>query len=72
MNLTNYDYKDVSEGRLSKISEEEARKFIESGVAIVLRTRSRDFYRVTKIADFDQAKRLKQMGVYDVFEAYLE
>ncbi len=72
MNLTNYDYKDVSEGRLSKISEKEAREFIESEVAIVLRTRSRDFYRVTTITDFDQAKRLKQMGVYEMFEAYLE
>lgn len=72
MNLTKYDHMDVTKGTLVQISEAEAREFIKEGVEIILRTSNRDFYCVDDLHDFEQAKRLRGMGVYNYFQTYLD
>ncbi|MBP3463953.1 MAG: hypothetical protein ACI4VN_04745 [Clostridia bacterium] len=72
MNLTKYDHRDVTNGTLAQISEADAREFIKENVEIILRTSNRDFYRVNNLHDFEQAKRLREMGVYNYFQTYLD
>ena len=72
MNLTKYDHRDVTNGTLAQISEADAREFIKENVEIILRTSHRDFYRVNNLHDFEQAKRLREMGVYNYFQTYLD
>lgn len=71
MKFTSYDIKDVGK-RLQLISEEDARELIEGGVPIILRTRPRYFFRVYKISDLEAEKRLKEMGIHEIFQFFID
>lgn len=57
---------------LSQVNEEEALEFLESGLPVILRTKSREFIEVEEKTDYLQAKRLYEQGVYDFFDKYIE
>lgn len=71
MKLTSYDSKDVGT-KLERITEEDALELLEGGVSIILRTRSRDFYRVETLNELRQEKRLKEMGIHEKFEMFID
>lgn len=70
MKETTYDINDV--GRLTPIDEETAREFIDGKVEVIIRVRSRDFQSAESLVDLEQAKRLREMGVYDALQFYLD
>lgn len=70
MRATAYDAIDVKEGRLTKISEEEARGMIESGKNVIVQVRRREFLAATTIQEFEQMKKLNSVSVYEMFICY--
>ena len=70
MKPTNYDIKDIE--KLTKINEETAREFLDASVPIVIRTDKRNFQRAEKESDLEQAKRLREMGIYEMLQYFLE
>lgn len=69
MKLTIYDTRDIGE-TLLRLSESEALERLANGEEIFLRTRPRDIYAKVTLADIEQTKRLRELGVYDRLEYY--
>lgn len=57
---------------LSRVNEEETLEFLRNGLPVILQTRNREFFEVTKEEDYHFAKSLYEQGVYDCFNAYIE
>lgn len=57
---------------LTKMTREEAEEFLQEGVSIICRVSRREFMEVTNLMDLKNLERLKEIGVYDTFELYLE
>lgn len=70
MRATTYDQIDVKEGRLTKISEEEARGMIESGKNVIVQVRRREFLAADTIQEFEQVRKLHNEGIYDICICY--
>lgn len=70
MRATSYDAIDAKNGRLTKISEEEARRIIETGKNVIVRVRRREFLEAANIREFKQMKKLNNEGIYDMFICY--
>lgn len=70
MKMLNLDAGDAK--NLNKISKEEALEFVNEGVAIICQTSRRDFYKVDKTSDLNQAIRLESLGVYDPLKFYID
>ena len=72
MRATSYDAIDAKNGRLTKISEEEARRIIETGKNVIVQVRRREFLEAITIQEFEQMKKLNNEGIYDMFVCYKE
>ena len=70
MRATSYDAIDAKNGRLTKISEEEARRIIETGKNVIVQVRRREFLEAANIREFKQMKKLNNEGIYDMFICY--
>ena len=70
MRATAYDLIDEKEGRLTKISEEEAYEMLESGKTVIVRVRRREFLAATTIQEFEQMKKLNNASIYEMFICY--
>ena len=72
MRATSYDAIDAKNGRLTKISEEEARRIIETGKNVIVQVRRREFIEAITIQEFEQMKKLNSVSIYDMFVCYKE
>ena len=72
MRATSYDAIDAKNGRLTKISEEEARRIIETGKNVIVQVRRREFLEAITIQEFEQMKKLNSVSTYDMFVCYKE
>lgn len=57
---------------LSSLTEEEALDFLKSGVSIILRLTSRDFYEVSSAEKFRTKVMEHHGGAYEYFQIYIE
>ncbi len=69
MKLTTINPKDVGIA-CSSISESKALTLLERKEPFILRLRPREFYKDVSAEDLKQAKRLKDMGIYECWEFY--
>lgn len=72
MRATSDDAIDAKNGRLTKISEEEARRIIETGKNVIVQVRRREFLEAITIQEFEQMKKLNSVSIYDMFVCYKE
>lgn len=72
MRATTYDAVDIKNGRLEKISEEEAYEMIKDRKRVIIRVRSREFILAETLPEFEQMKKLNNDGIYDMFICYKE
>lgn len=70
MKMLEMDAEELQE--LNKISKEEALEFVAEGLPIICQTSRRDFYKVDKTSDLNQAIRLESLGVYDPLKFYID
>lgn len=57
---------------LSRVNEEETLEFLRNGLPVILQTRNREFFEVTKEEDYYSTKSLYEQGIYDCFNTYIE
>lgn len=69
MKLTAISPKDVGIA-CSPISESKALTLLERKEPFILRVRPREFYKDVSAGDLQQARRLKDMGIYECWEFY--
>lgn len=64
---------DVSELKnLTKVTESEALEFLNEGVPIICRTSARNFREIQKITEYEYQKNLKEQGIHDFLELYIQ
>ena len=54
------------------MTRKEAEEFLQEGVSIICRVARREFMEVTDLVDLNNLERLKEIGIYDTVELYLE
>ena len=69
MRAMNLDVNEIH--KLSKITESEALKFLAEGKSIICRSKMREFLNIAQKPDFEQAKRLYEQKIFDLFELYI-
>ncbi len=70
MKMLNMEPNDAK--KLTKMTRKEAEEFLQEGVSIICRVARREFMEVTDLVDLNNLERLKEIGIYDTFELYLE
>ena len=58
--------------KMDVVTEEEALEFLEAGVAIICQVRPREFLELRKESDLQQCEKLKNEGIYDSLNLFLE
>lgn len=72
MRATAYDAIDAKNGRLEKVSEEEACEMLKESKRVVIRVKRREFLLAENLLEFEQMKKLNTEGIYDMFICYKE
>ena len=70
MKMLNMEPNDAE--KLTKMTRKEAEELLQEGVSIICRVARREFMEVTDLMDLNNLERLKEIGIYDTFELYLE
>ena len=70
MKMLNMEPNDAE--KLTKMTRKEAEEFLQECVSIICRVARREFMEVTDLMDLNNLERLKEIGIYDTFELYLE
>lgn len=70
MKMQNIEAADVK--YLTKVSEDDAKEFLQEHTGIIVRVSAREFYEVEDMKDFQELKTLRERGVYSTFELYID
>lgn len=63
---------DVSELQdLSKVTLNEALKFLKEGVCVICRIHPREFVEIKSEDELEKCKKLKEEGIYDLMEVFI-
>ena len=70
MNMLNIDPSDVK--LLTPISEKDALEFLKENTEVILRVSAREFFGVDNVNEYESKKALKDRGVYNTWELYID